>query len=76
MKQGRLTNSITITHCTDFSIATTTKVTGSENFVGEKVLGAISNIMVSTAKARDDAAGDGKGIRSASCSDNGSSVCS
>lgn len=67
---------MTMTHCRDFSIATTTKVTGSENFVGKKVLGAISNIMVSTAKARHDVAGGGRGIRSASCSDKGSSLCS
>lgn len=67
---------MTITHCTDLSIATATKVTGSENFVGEKDLGAISNIMVSTAKARHDVAGEGSGIWSASCSDNISSFCS
>lgn len=67
---------MTITHCRDLNIATTTKVTGSDNFLGKKVLGAISNIMVSTAKARHDIAGEGRGIRSASCSDDGSSLCS
>ena len=67
---------MTITHCRDFSIATTTKVTGSENFVGMKDLGAMSNMMVSTANARHDVAGEGRGMRSASCSDKGSSLCS
>ena len=67
---------MTMTHCRDLSIATTTKVTGSENFVGKKDLGAISNIMLSTAKARHEVAGDGRGIRSASCPDGGSSLCS
>ena len=74
--QHRLTNSITITHCRAFSIATTTKVTGSENFVGKKLLGAMSNIMVSTANVRQDMAGDGKGDGSVSCSDDDSSPCS
>lgn len=67
---------MTITHCRDFSIATTTKVTGSENFVGKKDFGVMSNIMVSTAKARQDVAGEGRGMRSASCSDDDSSLCS
>lgn len=57
---------MTITHCTDFSIATTTKVTGSENFVGKKDLGAIKNNTVSIAKARHEVAGEGRGMRSAS----------
>ena len=67
---------MTVTHCTAFSIATSTKMTGSENLEGRKDLGAMSNIMVSIAKARHDIAGEGRGIRSASCSDKTSSLCS
>ena len=72
----KLTNSMTITHCVAFSIATTTKVIGSENFVGKKLLGAMSNITVSTAKVRHDIAEVGRGIPSVSCSDESSSLCS
>ena len=72
----RLTNSMTITHCTAFSDATTTRVIGSENFVGKKLLGAMRTIIVNTAKARHDIAGEGRDMLSASCSDNGSSLCS
>lgn len=67
---------MTITHCTDLSNATVTKVTGSENFVGKKDLGAISSIIVRTARARQDVAGEGRDISSASCSDESSFLCS
>ena len=67
---------MTVTHCMDLSIATKTRVTGSENFVGEKVLGAISNIMVRAARARHDTAGEGRRMESGSCSDDSPSLCS
>ena len=67
---------MTMTHCTAFSNATITKVTGSESFVGEKLLGAMRSIIVSTAEARHDIAGEGRGMRSPSCSDKGSSLSS
>ena len=72
----RLTNSITIIHCAAFSDATTTNVIGSENFVGKKLLGAMRSIIVNTAKARHDIAGEGIDMQSASCSDDCSSLCS
>ena len=72
----RLTNSMTITHCTAFSNATITKVSGSENFVGRKLLGAMRSIILNTAKDRQDIAGEGRDMRSTSCSDEGSSLCS
>ena len=67
---------MTVTHCIDFSTATKTRVTGSENLVGEKVLGAISNIMVRAARARHDIAGEGRRMESVSCSDDNPSLCS
>ena len=67
---------MTVTHCTDLSIATKTSVTGSENLVGENVLGVISSITVRTARARHDIAGEGRRMESASCSDESPSLCS